>query len=169
MKKTSFFWLACLTALTGCASDDQASMQAYMDEVRNRPPAPVDPLPDMDLVGPYLYSASNFRSPFDAPEREVPLLAQGLAPEQERPKEALEAFPLDSLEMVGTIERGTTRWAILLDTQGLIYRATIGDRLGKNHGKVTYVSEQGLELVEIVPDARGGWREREAKLDLRGI
>lgn len=155
-----------LIMLSGCGERED-DIQGYMEEVKNRPAEPVDELPDMSLVGPYLYGAANLRSPFAAPIREESLIAGDVMLEEERPKEVLESFPLDSLRMVGTIEKNRTRWAILLDAEGLIYRATKGDRLGQNHGKVIEVSEKGLELLEIIPDARGGWREREAKLDLR--
>jgi type IV pilus assembly protein PilP len=46
------------------------------------------------------------------------------------------------------------------------YRVRPGNYLGQSDGRVTSVREDGLELVELVPDGAGGWLERPASIAL---
>ena len=83
-----------------------------------------------------------------------------------RRREALEAFPLDALKMVGTLAQKDGVWAIIKAPDGLVYRVTRNNYLGQNYGRITKISEDKVELVEIVPDGLGGWQERRASLVL---
>lgn len=153
--------------LSGCGSDSE--IDSYIVAVKKQPPEPVEALPDMTLPTPSLYTAQNERDPFYIPQRgSVDHLAGDVHPEIGRPREALENFPLDSLKMVGTLERRKEKWAIILDATGLIYRVGKGNYIGKNHGKITDVSETAIQVVEVIPDSITGWREREARLALDG-
>lgn len=40
--------------------------------------------------------------------------------------------------------------------------------MGQNYGRIIAVSEESVDLVELVPTGRGGYMEREASLDLAG-
>lgn len=161
------FAILILTALAGCSSEP--NIDTYVQTVKQLPAAPVEPLPDMSLPSPSEYSAQNERDPFYIPPRTGANFAQGqIHPELGRPKEILENFGLDALNMVGTLERKKERWAIILDNSGLIYRATEGSYIGKNHGKIVEITENAIEIVELVPDSILGWRERKARLALDG-
>jgi type IV pilus assembly protein PilP len=93
-------------------------------------------------------------------------LDNGLRPDANRRKEPLEAFPLDSLRMVGTVERGGQRWAIIKDTDGTVHRIATGSYIGQNDGKIESISEEKMIINELVLDAAGTWHERKAFIAL---
>ncbi len=90
----------------------------------------------------------------------------GIRPDVNRPREALEEYPLDSLRMVGTLEQGGQMWALVRAEDGTIHRVQPGNYVGQNYGRITRITESKIELVEIVPDGLGGWMERPATLAL---
>jgi len=151
----------------GCGNSSD-NIQSYLDEVNDRPAISVDELPDLGLSEPYAYGGSDLRIPFLVPQKKEPQykIEDSAYPKKERPKEPLEHYALDALRMVGTIEKNRQKWAIIINAEGLIYRATTGSHLGKNNGEVVSVSDQRLRLLETIPDERGGWFEREAFLEL---
>lgn len=89
-----------------------------------------------------------------------------MRPDSNRPREALEAFPLDTLRMVGTLDQGGQSWGLVRANDGTIHRVQPGNYLGQNHGRIANITEYEIELVEIVPDGLGGWIERQASLAL---
>jgi type IV pilus assembly protein PilP len=89
-----------------------------------------------------------------------------LASEVNRPKEPLEAYPLDSMEMVGSVSKQAKPTA-LLRVDKLLYQVKLGDRLGQNYGKIMKITETDISLREIVQDATGEWIERTTLLELQ--
>ena len=68
--------------------------------------------------------------------------------------------------MVGTLSQKNGMWAIIKAPDGLVYRVTRNNYMGQNYGRITKISEDKVELTEIVPDGLGGWQERSASLVL---
>jgi len=89
-----------------------------------------------------------------------------LAGEINRRKEPLEAYPVDSMSMVGSVMRGGRPYA-LLKVDNLLYQVKPGDYLGQNYGKITKISETDVAFREIVQDAAGEWTERMSALQLQ--
>ena len=89
-----------------------------------------------------------------------------LAAELNRRKEPLEAYPLDSMSMVGSVTKAGRPYA-LLRVDNLLYQVKQGDYLGQNYGKITKISETDVALREIVQDAAGEWIERTSALQLQ--
>jgi type IV pilus assembly protein PilP len=87
-------------------------------------------------------------------------------PDPNRRKEPLEDFPLDSLKMVGTITRAKQAFAIIQAPDGSVQRVKAGDHMGQNSGLVTKVTEEKIDLIELVQGPLGDWVEREASLSL---
>jgi len=88
-------------------------------------------------------------------------------PDLDRPKEVLENFDLKSLGMVGTLQGvDGNLFALIRDNEGGIHRVRTGNYMGQNYGRVVGVSDTRIELVEIVPNGRGGWVERPRSLSL---
>jgi type IV pilus assembly protein PilP len=111
------------------------------------------------------------RSPFDRPVevRQVARLnaRSAVKPDPDRPREFLEQFTLDSLQMVGRLERGSGVWALIRDPNGGIHRVQPGDFLGRDHGKITDMGVGFVAVVEIVSDGTAeGWVERPRTLEL---
>ena len=88
------------------------------------------------------------------------------AGEVNRRKEPLEAYPLDSMAMVGSVARGG-RPTALLRVENLPYQVKVGDYLGQNFGKVVAITETEVKLREVVQDSAGEWIERPAALQLQ--
>ena len=84
-----------------------------------------------------------------------------------RRKEALEDFPLDALKMVGTLSRGKQVWAVVQAPDGSVHRVQKGNFAGQNFGKIKSVSEEKIDLVELIQGALGEWIEREASLSIQ--
>lgn len=154
---------ACLL-ISGC-SKDMDDLEGWTAEVKQRPGGRIDPLPVIPPYKPYRYPASAGRSPFQ-PEVEERAEGPGVKPEEDRPREYLEEFPLDSLRMVGTIKPGPNTLALVQDADGLIHRVTTGNYLGQNYGKVVAIEDSEVTVMEIVADGLGGWMERPAALAL---
>lgn len=161
------FGLGCVTlTLAGCSGGD-ADLRAYVQQVKARPGPPLDPLPVMQQFETFEYSAQNMRDPFSAPlpERESSS-SSGLGPDPNRRKELLESFPLDSLDMVGTLGMGPDMVGLIVDPEGVVYRVRPGNYMGQSDGRILAVHEDRIDLVELVPDGAGGWIERDATVAL---
>lgn len=159
---------ATLLLLSGCGRDSD-DLQAYMAQVKSRPAAPIEPIPEMRSFASAYYIADSGRDPFAAPR---PVVEQrprhdGPRPDASRPREVLEDYPLDSLRMMGTLEQAGTLWALVRDPGGTVHRVRVGNYVGQNHGEIVAISENAIRLNELVGDGDAGWIRREAALALR--
>lgn len=160
-----------LIFIAGCASENSNDLRRYVESVKARKAASIAPLPDFKSYESYAYSASGKRDPFqpmqdDDEVDDVADAGTGLRPDFDRHKEALEAFPLDTLHFVGDLEKGEQKWVIITAPDGLVYRISKGNYLGKNHGKIMEITDSRIAITEIIPDGIGGWIERQAALSL---
>ncbi|TWI54175.1 type IV pilus assembly protein PilP [Pseudomonas duriflava] len=159
-----------LTILSGCGSgDDVSDLQSYMDEVRARPKGSIEPLPQFQPYEPFSYSAAGMRSPFQPPIK-IDLAARqkgskNIKPDENRPKQFLEGFNIDTFQMVGTLANQTGRYALIKGAGG-VHRVKVGDYLGQNDGRIIAITDSQIDVVEIVPDGEGGWLERPRTLSL---
>ena len=163
--------VACV-AISGCGGGSMKDLERYVSEVLARPGGKIAPIPPLEPYVVYTYKSSDGVDPFepffqDIPEpSQVAAAAGGIAPDPNRNKEELEAFALDSLRMMGTLEQDETVWGIVRTPDGAIHRVQTGNYMGKNHGKIIHISEEKIELTEIVADSQGRWQERAAGLAL---
>ncbi len=162
--------LGVLVCVGGCARGitstpgDAPNLESWVADVRARPAPPLDPLPVMQQFETFEYTAQTLRDPFSDAWNNAE--GGGLRPDPNRRKETLEQYPLDSLDMVGTIGKGAALVALVMGPDKVTYRVRPGNYLGQSDGRVTSVREDGLELVELVPDGAGGWLERPASIAL---
>ena len=167
-------WLgaaALMLALAACGRSvtstpgDAPNLEKWVADVRARPAPPLDPLPVMQQFETFEYAAQDLRDPFsDAWSNQDG--GTGLRPDPNRRKEPLEQYPLDSLDMVGTLGAGGGMIALVMAPDRVTHRIRPGAYLGQSDGRVTSVSEDRIELVELVPDGAGGWLERPAAIAL---
>jgi type IV pilus assembly protein PilP len=143
-------------------------LRDYLADVKSREKGRIEPLPEIKQIETYVYAAGDRRDPFSpsvSGSTEVAqVLQNGLAPDPLRRKEELEGFPLDSIRMVGTLEQKDSIWGLVTTADGTIFRVKPGNYMGQNNGQITRVSEEQIELTEIVSDGQGGYRERLASL-----
>jgi type IV pilus assembly protein PilP len=155
-----------LVALSGCSSEEDQ----LRDFVRNSEkglPRGIQPLPAVKPFEPFTYEGFDLPDPFKprklTANREG--AGGGLAPDLNRRKEPLEAFPLEQLKMVGTLSQGTDTYA-LVRAEKTLYRVKKGNYMGQNFGLITDVSDSEIKLKEIVQDSAGDWAERQSVLPL---
>lgn len=164
-----FFALAIMAMLSGLAAcNGQGDLHKWVEQVKARKGAPLPPLPVVKTFETFIYQDQDLRDPFEpAPAQVTAQNSAGPHPDQNRPREPLEAFPLDSLKMVGTIgaAKGGIE-ALLKDPQGVIHQVRVGDYVGQNYGHVTRVTPAAVDLVELVSNGSGGWMERDATVAL---
>lgn len=156
-----------LTACTGGMDD----LRNFVEAEKAKKPGPIEPLPQIQPYENFSYEAHSLRSPFvpDTPVSPAPSGSgggDGLAPNPNRNREYLESFPLDSLDMVGTLTYRGTQYALVRDPEGAVHRVTEGNYLGQNYGKITQIAATEIQLTEIVPDGMGGWMERQSSIAL---
>ena len=158
-------------SLQGCAAD-QDELQQWMEQQRRDVKPSVEALSPPKKFIPQAYVALSNVEPFSSQKLTVALKQEArqpnslLAAEINRRKEALEAYPIDSMSMVGSVVRGGRPYA-LLRVDNLLYQVKPGDYLGQNYGKITKISETDVSLREIVQDAAGEWIERVSTLQLQ--
>lgn len=168
--------------VAGCGGGSMADLKSYIEQMKNRPGTPIEPLPPIDPYVTYAYpcdGAVPCVDPFAPFHTEPPdpcadpnsrcdqiAVGGGPTPNFDRNREELESYPLDALRMMGTLEKGDQFWAILRDPNTIIHRVQAGNYIGQNHGKIIEVTENMIQLLEIIPDGRGGWEEREAEMAL---
>ncbi len=149
-----------------------ADLQQYVDEVKSRESYRIEPPPEVKPYKSFEYVADNERDPFDPSELAAKVAQQSqpsnphLSPDPNRIPEFLESFPLDTLRMVGTLSQGESFWALIQTPDSTIQRVSEGNYMGQNYGKIIRVSEADINLIEIIPDGFGGWRERASSIAL---
>ena len=171
--KASLLAAATVTVLSlqGCAAD-QDELQQWMEQQRREVKPSVEALSPPKKFIPQAYVALSNVEPFSSQKLTVALKQEArqpnslLAAEINRRKEALEAFPIDSMSMVGSVVRGGRPYA-LLRVDNLLYQVKPGDYLGQNYGKITKISETDVSFREIIQDAAGEWIERMSALQLQ--
>jgi len=161
--------------LSGCMPSGNDELAQWMTEQRANTRSQVTPLTEPKKFTPEAYSVQSSLDPFNqlkltqALRRESNQVASNamlIAPEMARRKEPLESFPLDSMTMVGSLNK-TGAPTALLRVDNLIYQVRPGNYLGQNYGKILKITENQIQLREIVQDATGDWTERMSSLDLQ--
>jgi len=160
--------------LSACGGSNFSDLDAFMSEKRARPGGVIAPIPTFKAYEAFSYSATALRSPFDRPieVRDIQRLQSisTVKPDPNRAKEFLEQFTFDSLAMVGNLERGGNEWTLVRDPEGGIHRVSVGNYLGRNHGKVVEMTDTYVAVVEIVSDGSAdGWVERPRTIELSGL
>ena len=164
-----------VSALSACTGGDQEELSAWMQRERNSIKPDVKPIPEPSKFEPYSYGGERFVEPFSN-EKLASILKSGqslpneksalIEPELNRRKQPLEAFPLDTMKMVGSLNRkGQLVGLVKVDT--LLYQVTRDNYLGQNFGRILKIEENQIVLREIVQDAAGEWIERPAALQLQ--
>jgi type IV pilus assembly protein PilP len=172
MRYKSIIWITASIVLTSCGDDPLKGVKDFVAEVKSRPPQPIPELKEMEQIESFVYKAEHNnvlrRDPFESSEKSeiapqtVTKPTNGVAPpDPNRRKEQLEQYELDELKMVGTIFQKDTMWGLLLTPNGL-FRVKAGNYIGKNNGQINRITENKIEITEIVADQTEGWIERQA-------
>ena len=151
------------------------SCQQFVQEIRKRPPGRIEPIPEFQPYQNFEYTSHDLRDPFklvdfrrpDENPDQIDELASGLRPDTDRVREPLEDFPLDTLRLKGTIDdKDGIKWGLIFAPDNTIHRVIEGNYMGQNHGRIVSVTDQIIELTEIVPDGLGNYIERSSAVAL---
>jgi type IV pilus assembly protein PilP len=157
--------------LAGCAGEEQQELRAELNAITKDMRGRVDPLPVVKPYEPVPYTVFDQPDPFGptkivlATEKDK-TKNSGLQPDLDRAKEPLEAYPLESLKMVGTLAKQKQTFAVVKADVGL-YRVRPGNYLGQNFGVITKITDSEITLRELIQDSGGDWAERTSTLLLQ--
>ena len=150
--------------------DLKAELKEKTKDMRGR----IEPLPVVKPYEPVPYKVFDQLDPFSAAKIELVTRAAGagggggLKPDLNRPKEPLEAYPLESLKMVGVLQQKKANHALVKADTGL-YRVSVGNYMGQNFGLITGITDSQIQLRELIQDAVGDWTERQSTLQLQEV
>ncbi|PPC80531.1 MAG: pilus assembly protein PilP [Methylotenera sp.] len=153
--------------LTGCDFEEGDDLDQYMRDATKDVKPKVKPLPE---VLPYMalqYNADGtLVDPFRA--RKAANKSGVLQPNLNRPREPMEAYPLESLKYVGMLSKSKMTYALLKTPDESVQQVKLGSYVGQNFGRVTKIEDGELVLTEIVQDdLTGDWVERVSSLTLQ--
>jgi len=168
MIRTRLSVIAATLVLAACSGGEFSDLKEFVDSSSQGLRGRVDPLPQVKPYEPMSYSAFELPDPFRPRkiEPEKGSANSGPTPDLGRRKEALEAYPLESLKMVGTLERSSERWALLKTPDNNLYRVRKGNYLGQNFGVIAMITDSSITLKELIQDTGGSWSERTSNLQL---
>lgn len=158
--------------LAGCGDGGVGEIQDWMRQVEARTAPKVAPLPAPTQFVPQGYVPGEALDPFNPVKLSGDAAQAGAGrrnpyqPDVKRPKELLENFPLDTMQMVGTLHKGGVSYA-LVQVERTLHHVRAGQRMGENYGRVVRVTDGAIELREAVQDSNGDWIERMATIELQ--
>lgn len=144
-------------------------LQIFIAEVNASTPVSIEPYPEFKSMPAFVYSASELRSPFQAPrttgvETYAVAKANCTQPNFKRSKQALEKFGADALSVSGFFNANGKDWAIIQSNKGSLFKVTVGDYLGLFFGKIDSIQNGTVSYTEMLPDGAGCWQKKHAKL-----
>jgi type IV pilus assembly protein PilP len=152
--------------LAGCGGESHQDLRAWMADQGKGVRGRLEPLPQLKPYDPFAYNAFDLPDPFKPRKIEPTKGGNKLAPDLTRRREPLEAFPLESLSMVGTLAKDKAIFALVKTPERDIYQVRSGNYLGQNFGVVTGITDTEIKLKELVQDGAGDWTERTSALQL---
>ena len=167
MKRAAILFAILLAA---CGGDEHSDLKQELNNLSKDLRGKIGPLPVVKPYEPVPYQAFDMPDPFGPAKFELITKSSGsgggLKPDLNRPKEPLESVPLETLKMVGVLQQSKQTFALVrADTS--LYRVKVGNYLGQNFGLITKISENQVQLRELVQDAAGDWTERQSALQLQ--
>ncbi len=158
--------------LAACSDSNTRDLEEFIAQTTAKPKGRIAPLPEFKPYSAFIYSASALRSPFESPVAFEQLSSRVDdtvdAPSLTRAREALERYNLSELSLVGTLSKDVDgKLKALVKTQaGNVHMVELGQYMGKNHGQIMNVTDNKIEIIEVVPNGSGGWISRPQTLGL---
>jgi type IV pilus assembly protein PilP len=160
--------------LAACSGEEFGDLKSELKEKTKDMRGRIEPLPVVKPYEPVPYKAFDQLDPFSTAKIELVTKSAGagggggLKPDLNRPKEPLEAYPLESLKMVGVLQQRKASFALIKADTGL-YRVGVGNYIGQNFGLITAINDSQIQLRELIQDAVGDWTERQSTLQLQEV
>ncbi len=155
----------CSFLIAGCAGGNDEDLKAWMAEQGVAARGKIDPIPPIRPYEAFTYNAFDQAEPFKPRKIETGKGSRG--PDLTRRKEALETYPLETLKMVGTLQRGNAMLGLVRANDNKVFQVRQGNYVGQNFGVITSVVEGEITLKELFQDGAGDWAERQSKIMLQ--
>ena len=160
--------------LAGCGGDQHGDLKQELNTLTKDLRGRVDPLPQVKPYEPVPYKAEGEIDPFRPDRINVAQVGgagvggTGKRPDMDRAREPLEAFPLESIRMVGTLTRNRETFGLVRAGTNL-FRVRKGNYLGQNFGVITGIDDSQISLKELIQEGGGDWVERTSALQLQEV
>jgi type IV pilus assembly protein PilP len=170
MKTRNLTVALALVAIAGCSGEQHSDLRDFVKASDSIPRGRM-PLPEVKPYEPFEYAAYDLVDPF-VPRKIEPPKPTGLPggikpPDVNRRKGPLEAFPLENLRMVGTLQQKKDMYALIKTPDNNLHRVKPGDYIGQNFGRIIDINESAVKLKELVQDSGNEWKEEERTLLLQ--
>lgn len=161
-----------VVSLTSACAPQTDDLVAFTSQVKQNTQPRIEPYPEFSPKPAFIYSAQDFRSPFQRPKvSRAPVVTQAkvncLQPDASRPREPLEAYGIDALSLTGSFYTNGEDWVLFKTNDGGLYQAKTGSRLGLFFGRITSIGKNEVEIEELVPDGTGCWQKKETTLTIK--
>ncbi len=167
-KLISLLCLCSLPCLHGCFNNGEESTEAFIQRIKQQHNNNIEAIPGLESLKMHTYTAFNYKSPFEPSVGMRESNTSNLKrPDNGRPKEVLEDIPLGNLRMVGSINVGDERYALIMDKANVLHRVKVGNYIGQNAGKITVIEAKRIQILETILDAKGNWVERETNINMK--
>ncbi|HZQ62813.1 MAG TPA: pilus assembly protein PilP [Casimicrobiaceae bacterium] len=166
MRPSLFVMMLAGLLLAACGGESHQDLRNWMADQGKGAKGKLDPLPQVKPYEPFAYNAFDLPDPFKPRKIEPAKGNSKLAPDLTRRKEPLESYPLESLAMVGTLQKDRQTYALVRTPDKDLYQVRPGNHLGQNYGVVLGVSDSEIKLKELIQDGSGDWTERSSSLQL---
>lgn len=156
--------------LTACGGEQYSDLRQFVKDSDNMPRGRIPPLPEVKPYEPFEYAAYDLTDPFIRRTITTPRPSQtagGLQPPPNHRKGPLEAFPLENLKMVGTLQQKALYFALIKTPDNNLFRVRAGDFMGQNFGRIFEISDSAVRLKELIQDSGNEWKEEERTLLLQ--
>jgi len=164
----------CLISLVTACDQGVGDLRTFVQQIKSQPPGRIEPIPEFQPYQNFEYTSHDLRDPFrlvdfrrpDENTEEIANIASGPKPNMDRVREPLEDFPLDTLRLKGTLTQDGIKWGLIFAPDNTVHRVLEGYHMGQNHGRIISVTDDKIELTEIVPDGLGNYIERSSAVAL---
>jgi type IV pilus assembly protein PilP len=167
MRAAAILLIASCFVLASCGGEEHADLNAWMKDQGKGSKGKLEPLPQIKPYDPFTYNAFDLPDPFKPRKIEPTKGNSKISPDFARRKEPLEAYPLESLSMVGTLAKSKTTYALVRTPDKDVYQVRAGNYLGQNYGVITEIGDSDVKLKELIQDGAGDWTERSSSLQLQ--
>ncbi|MFN3628625.1 MAG: pilus assembly protein PilP [Casimicrobiaceae bacterium] len=152
--------------IVGCGSTDDQDLRAWMEQQGVNARGNITPIPAVRDYQPFAYNAFDLPDPFK-PRKVEGAKGGARGPDLTRRKELLESYPLETLRMVGTLQRGQSMVGLIRTNDNRVVQVRQGNYMGQNFGVITAITEGEITLKELFQDGAGDWVERQTKVLLQ--
>ena len=163
------FYILAIVLTTSACTHNTDDLVAFTTSVQSQTQVAIEPAPSFATLPPYEYRSTALRSPFVLPSTQIPAAVQVvqkncLTPNFSRPKQGLEHYGVDAIQFSGVLRSAQQKFALFTTNDGKVHKAQRGDYIGLFHGKITGISAQSIDVLQLIPDGAGCYQKKQISL-----